>query len=257
MSHSRQSKKSRQAPSLIAGKDISLLEGGKYILHHVDIDVRANEIVSLIGPNGAGKTSLLKILLGITNATSGTIKRKKNLKIGYMPQKIHIERTLPLTAQSFLSLSAKHSTNHEQKMIKLLNIESVLETPLQRLSGGEMQKLMLVRAMLNKPDLLILDEPAQNLDVTGQADLYKLLQKLRKEFQLAILIVSHDLHLVMQSTDQVVCLNQHVCCSGHAESVKKHPEYLKLFDANTVKEVAVYKHHHDHHHTAEGHIVHD
>lgn len=242
------------------------------VLHDISFRIHAGEIVTIIGPNGAGKSTLLKILLGLIEPTAGQVGQKPRLKIGFMPQKIQVDPTFPLTVKRFLSLaldpsyknvkkwaglfsfSANHTTALDQ-VVDELNIRPLLHQPIQKVSGGEMQRILLARALLRNPDLLVLDEPAQGVDVHGQAELYHYINELRKRFNLGILMVSHDLHIVMKSTDQVLCLNQHLCCSGTPQSVSQTPEFAAIF-GESAKELALYEHHHDDHECglAHGHI---
>ena len=223
------------------------------ILTGIDLEVEPGEIVTLIGPNGAGKTTLVRIVLGLQKPDSGQRQVKKGLRIGYMPQKLHVDNSMPLVVKRFLSLTG----SHEPEIINALKqtgVSHVLDCPVQSLSGGELQRVLLARALLNKPHLLVLDEPVQGVDVNGQRELYHLITELRNQQQCSVLMVSHDLHLVMASTDKVVCINQHVCCSGHPHQVRRHPAYLKLFGGES-DELAVYTHHHDHQHDLDGQVI--
>ena len=227
------------------------------VLTGINLQVNPGEIVTLIGPNGAGKTTLVRITLGLQAPSSGQRLVKKGLRIGYMPQKLHIDDTMPLTVNRFLKLTGCRLTAVNDALSRT-GVAHVLQSPLQSLSGGELQRVLLARALLHKPHLLVLDEPVQGVDVTGQKELYQLITDIRNESKsqehCAVLMVSHDLHLVMASTDKVICINQHVCCSGHPHQVKQHPAYLRLFGGES-DELAVYTHHHDHHHGVDGHIL--
>ena len=240
---------------LIQLDNIGMAFQGREVLQGVSLTVAPAEIVTLIGPNGAGKTTLVRIALGLQQPTSGVRKAKKGLRIGYMPQKLHVDSSMPLTVQRFLSL-AGHSKSAITEALQRTGVEHVNRSPLHSLSGGELQRVLLARALLSKPHILVLDEPVQGVDTTGQKELYRLITDLRTEQGCAVLMISHDLHLVMASTDQVVCINQHVCCSGHPHQVKQHPAYLRLFGGES-EELAVYTHHHDHHHGVDGHIIED
>ncbi len=227
------------------------------VLTGINLQVNPGEIVTLIGPNGAGKTTLVRIALGLQAPSSGQRLVKKGLRIGYMPQKLHIDDTMPLTVNRFLKLTGCRLTAVYDALSRT-GVAHVLQSPLQSLSGGELQRVLLARALLHKPHLLVLDEPVQGVDVTGQKELYQLITDIRNESKsqehCAVLMVSHELHLVMASTDKVICINQHVCCSGHPHQVKQHPAYLRLFGGES-DELAVYTHHHDHHHGVDGHIL--
>ncbi len=239
---------------LIEASDICLQIAGRMVLSHVDMQIHEGEIITLVGPNGSGKTTLLRLLLGLMKADSGQIKQKANLKIGYMPQKLHVDASLPLTVKRFLQLSGVVEESRLIEVLKRVNAESVLYKPVQNISGGELQRVLLARALLRQPDLLILDEPAQGVDISGQQQLYQLIASIRDETGCGVLMVSHDLHLVMEATDQVMCLNTHICCTGHPEAVSQHPEYLKLF-GGPLSGIGVYSHHHDHTHDIHGDVV--
>jgi zinc transport system ATP-binding protein len=235
--------------TLISASGISVRLQGRVILNEVDLKVQRGQIVTLIGPNGAGKTTLVRAILGLLKPDNGKIDRQPGIRIGYMPQHLHLSENLPLTVRRFLVLGCSKGCERDLLSVaEQLDIGHLLEHPLQRLSGGEHQRVLLARALLRKPDLLVLDEPVQGVDVTGQAALYSLITKIRDHLGCAVLMISHDLHLVMATTDQVFCLNQHVCCSGHPESVSQHPAYLELFGTPASAELAVYTHHHDHTH---------
>ena len=239
--------------TLISLKNISIDFQGRSILNNIDLDVQRGEIVTLIGPNGAGKTTLVRIVLGLQKSGSGERSLTKGLKIGYMPQKLHVDNSMPLIVKRFLSLTGSKSPEIETALART-GVSHVIKSPVQSLSGGELQRVLLARALLNKPHLLVLDEPVQGVDINGQRELYHLITEIRDEYNCSVLMVSHDLHLVMASTDKVVCINQHVCCSGHPQLVKKHPAYLKLFGGDS-NELAIYTHHHDHAHDIHGHII--
>jgi zinc transport system ATP-binding protein len=241
---------------LVSAKHISIRFGQKNVLTDVYLTVNRGEIVTLIGPNGAGKSTLVRIVLGLQAPDSGEIHRASKIKIGYMPQKVQVESFLPLSVERFLQLAGKQQDVQLNlpKIIDEIGIHSLLKHPIQQISGGELQRVLLARALLRNPDLLVLDEPVQGVDVTGQEELYNLIMHIRDTLNCGILMVSHDLHLVMAGTDSVVCLNKHVCCSGHPEDVTRHPEYLSLFGTFAPKGVAVYAHHHNHRHDLGGDI---
>jgi zinc transport system ATP-binding protein len=209
--------------------------------------VSVGEIVRIIGPKGAGKSSLLKILLGLEKHDSGPLQTNEKLRVGYMPQQLQLSPHLPLTVSRFLAL-AKASKDEIAIAAETVAISSLLNQPMQNLSGGEQQRVLLARAILRKPNLLVLDEPVQGVDIAGQAALYRLIGQLRDELNCGVLMVSHDLHLVMAETDTVVCLNQHICCKGHPDIVSAHPAYLELFGQPLDSALALYTHHHDHTH---------
>ncbi|WP_373187915.1 zinc ABC transporter ATP-binding protein ZnuC [Halopseudomonas sp.] len=234
--------------------NVSLRLHGNVILENVSLSVRRGEIVTLIGPNGAGKTSLVRIVLGLLQADAGTVQRESHLRIGYMPQKLQVDASLPLTVLRFLLLAPGATRAQALAALKDVAASHLCDRPLQQVSGGELQRVLLARALLRQPDLLVLDEPVQGVDVNGQAELYQLINRLRDRYGCGVLMVSHDLHLVMATTNTVVCINRHVCCSGHPEQVSTDPAFLALF-GERASALAVYSHHHDHAHDLHGEIV--
>lgn len=233
---------------LVDVQEVGLKIQQKQILRDINFKVQRGEIVTLIGPNGAGKTALLKIILGLYKPTTGKVVLAPDLRIGYMPQILTVESLMPLNVGRFLLLSPRANIAKRDAMVAELRIEHILSSPIQTISGGELQRVLLARALLNDPDLLVLDEPAHGIDINGQAVLYQLISNMRSKLNCSILMVSHDLHLVIAGTDQVVCLNQHICCSGHPATVMQNPEFIALFGAKVAAELAVYTHHHDHQH---------
>lgn len=229
--------------------------GGRAVLDHVDLTVTAGEIVTIIGPNGAGKTTLLRVLLGLIKPDSGAVWHKPALRVGYVPQSLKIDETLPLPARRFLTLGGPAPTPRLQAALDEVGAGHILNSPIQAISGGEMRRVLLARALLREPELLVLDEPVQGVDVAGQADLFDLILAIRNKRGCGVLMVSHDLHLVMAATDIVVCLNHHVCCTGRPEAVKADPAYLALFGPKVAGALALYAHHHDHTHDAAGDVV--
>lgn len=218
----------------------------KPILENIGLSIYPKEIVSLIGPNGAGKSTLIKILVGLLTPTQGKVVVQPGITIGYTPQKMQLSAILPLTVSRFLKLVKAKRPLHE--VLSELNISDVLlDTMVWNLSGGEWQRVLLARALIQQPDLLVLDEPAQGIDLIGQAALYTLLRHIRDKYQCGILLVSHDLHIVMAGTDRVVCLQQHICCQGHPETVSRDPAFQALFGP-IAQDLALYTHRHDHQH---------
>jgi len=228
--------------------------GAETILDHVSLTLHEGEILTIIGPNGAGKTSLLRIVMGLAEPSSGSVWRAPGLRIGYMPQRLVVDPSLPLGVGRFLRL-AERNAERLAAVAEEVGIGALLQTPLASVSGGEFQRVLLARALLRNPRLLVLDEPGQGVDVNGQAELYALINEVRRRHQCAVLMISHDLHLVMAETDTVLCLNKHVCCAGKPEVVSAHPEFLQLFGKQALSEIGVYTHHHDHEHDLHGHIV--
>lgn len=240
--------------ALVSAQRLVYHQQGRVLIDGISISIHAGEIVSLIGPNGAGKTTLLKLLLGLANADSGSIQRHPDLRIGYMPQRFHVDPNLPLQVSRFMRLTC-HDAQAVSHALQRTGAHGLLDAPLQGLSGGEFQRVLLARALLRQPNLLVLDEPAQGVDIKGQAAFYRLIARLRDELGCGVLLVSHDLHLVMASSDRVICLNQHVCCEGTPDAVSTNPAYLELFGEPALEGLGVYTHHHDHHHNLHGDAV--
>lgn len=238
---------------LIRLDGVSLNIGHKVLLQQVHLRVVQGEIVTLIGPNGAGKTSLVKLVCGLLTPTSGGVVRAPELRIGYVPQRMGFDATLPISVRQFLALTTRDKGAIDTAMARL-QITDLSKNLLHSLSGGELQRVLLARAFLRRPQLLILDEPAQGVDINGQLELYQTIAALRDELNCGALMVSHDLHWVMAKTDTVYCLNRHICCQGAPELVSQHPEYLQLFGQNA-KAIAIYTHHHDHEHNLHGDVV--
>jgi len=241
---------------LLEAKSISVKRQGRFLLQNADLSLYKGKITTLIGPNGAGKTTLVRSILGLIKIDSGKIARAPKLRLGYMPQKLHLDPSFPLSVERFLTLAGKPLANW-QETLALTAIEPLLSSPMQSLSGGETQRVLLARALLRDPQLLVLDEPVQGVDITGQATLYQLIHQIRNQRECGVLLVSHDLHLVMATTDTVVCLNQHICCQGHPEQVTNDPAYIALFgdQPERAAAMAIYTHHHDHQHDDHGKII--
>lgn len=233
---------------LISAEQIYFNRSGREILQNISLEINPATITTIIGPNGAGKSSLIKILLGIETPTNGKIERRKDLKVGYMPQKLHVDETLPLKVHRLLSLP--NAVNRKQALWALsrTGVDYLVDQQVQKLSGGEFQRVMLARAILKRPNLLVLDEPVQGVDFTGEAELYELIGQIRDELNCAVLMVSHDLHIVMAKTDQVICINRHVCCQGSPDTISHHPEFMQLFNTHGDPNIAIYQHQHNHRH---------
>lgn len=242
---------SNQTSGLLELHQVSVVQqaanGPKQILASIDLTINKGEIVTIIGPNGAGKTTLLHVLLGLIPPTSGKVYQSTDIKFGYMPQKINLNPLMPLTVERFLQLAVSQPNQTLSSKIESILAEvgasRLKHERINILSGGELQRIMLAYALMNEPTLLVLDEPAQGVDVVGQVELYKLIAKIRDERGCSVVLVSHDLHLVMGASDRVICLNGHVCCSGHPDHVQGHPSYKELFQP-----LLPYTHHHDHRH---------
>jgi zinc transport system ATP-binding protein len=241
--------------TLLRLSDVTIRHDGRATLDRVTVDVRRGEIVTVIGPNGSGKTTLVRTALGLVTPDEGKVDRLRDLRIGYVPQHLEVDRTLPLTVRRFLAMSGTSSREDHERALAEVGLGDVLDSPFQALSGGEAKRVTLARALLRRPDLLVLDEPTSNVDVAGQAEFYDLIQRIRDRHDCGVLLVSHDLLLVMRATDTVVCLNGHVCCSGRPDSVSRDPEYLALFGPRVAETLGVYAHDHDHHHDVAGEPV--
>lgn len=242
------------APYLLTVEDVSLTRCGRSILEAVHLQVSAGEIVTLIGPNGAGKSTLVRTILGLMRPDRGRIQLRPGLRIGYMPQRLALDHSLPLTVQRFITLGAPATRQQVQALLAEVGAAHILDAPIQAISGGECQRMLLARALLRVPDLLVLDEPIQGVDLNGQYELYDLISRLRRQRGCGILMISHELHLVMANTDRVICLNRHVCCSGRPDQVASDPAYHELFGRDIAQRLAVYQHHHNHQHNLHGDV---
>lgn len=247
------------AQPLIETRQLGVRLGGETIIRNVNLRVFSGQIVTLIGPNGAGKSTLIKALLGVHRVSEGQLMLAPSTTIGYMPQRISIDDSLPLSVYRLMTLTHRASRSAVTDALHLTDVPHLIDRPVQQLSGGEFQRVMLARALLKNPDVLVLDEPVQGVDFNGEVDLYRLIQRIRDERGCAILMVSHDLHLVMAATDEVVCLNGHVCCTGAPETITRQPEFTQLFGHKHADALAFYSHHHDHKHSLaeQGRHVHD
>lgn len=238
--------------SLITATDLHLAYGGVQVLDGVDVHVDPGEIVTLVGPNGSGKSTLVKVLLGVVSPDSGRVEKQPGLRVGYVPQKLHIDASLPMTVTRFLSLPHRRRADKVATVAARTGIGGLETRQMTDLSGGQLQRVLLARALLVEPKLLILDEPTAGLDQPGEAAFYELLAAVREETGVGVFMVSHDLHVVMSASDRVVCLNHHVCCSGTPTVVRNAPEYRALFGYGTHGALALYQHDHDHNHHHHG-----
>ncbi|WP_449219917.1 ATP-binding cassette domain-containing protein [Tistrella mobilis] len=240
------------APPLVEIRNLLVERDGRRLLDGIDLTIAPGRIVTLIGPNGAGKSTLVKVALGLIVPSAGTVVRRPGLRIGYVPQALAVDRTLPLTARRFMTLADVHGRRPRAaeiaEALAEAGAEGLEDRSFHKLSGGEAKRVMLARALLQQPDLLVLDEAAAHLDMPGQIAFYRTLRAIRDRRGCGILMVSHDLHLVMSATDHVLCLNGHVCCSGHPDDVSRDPAFLALFGPLGADALAPYHHAHDHVH---------
>lgn len=220
----------------------------KWLVRGVSLDVRRGEIVTLIGPNGSGKSTTAKMALGVINPSEGSAWCRRDICVSYVPQKLSVDWTMPLTVNRFMTLTQTANDSDVQRALNSAGIEHLKNSQVRNLSGGEFQRVLLARAVVNTPELLVLDEPVQGVDFNGEIALYRLIEEIRTELNCGIILISHDLHLVMSSTNKVICLNGHVCCSGNPEVVASAPEFRALFGDRAADELAFYKHSHDHEH---------
>jgi len=234
--------------TLISAKNISVSYGANMVLRDVSLAVEPGEIVTVVGPNGSGKTTLLRLLIGATHPTSGRIMQKPGLRIGYVPQKLHIDPTLPITVERFLRLPGGTTRAACAAALERAGVPDLSHRQMSALSGGQFQRVLLARALINEPDLLLLDEATQGLDQPGSAAFYRQIEEVRQATGCAILMISHELHVVMAASDRVICLNGHVCCQGTPDIVSAAPEYRALFGTGTGGALALYRHEHDHTH---------
>lgn len=243
--------------TLITARGLTVQHGGVTILRNVDFHIRPSEIVTVVGPNGSGKSTLIRSLIGLDPAARGQVTRRPGLRIGYVPQRLTIDPTLPMTVRRFLSLSGRPPVSDIAEALARVGVEGLQDRPMAGLSGGQLQRVLLARALLARPEVLVLDEPTQGLDQSGEAAFYRLIEEVRSETGTAVLMVSHDLHVVMAASDRVICLNGHVCCEGTPQVVSAAPEYRALFGVGTGGALALYRHVHDHEHDgAAGHAHH-
>jgi zinc transport system ATP-binding protein len=238
--------------SLITARALSVQLDGQTILKDVNFQIDPGEIVTIVGPNGSGKSTLLRALIGAV-PISGTVTRAPGLKIGYVPQKLHIDPTLPMTVRRFLSLPTRQPRAAIDAALAKAGLGDIASRHMGDLSGGQFQRVLLARALIGDPDLLILDEATQGLDQPGSAAFYRRIEELRRDMGCAVLMVSHELHVVMSASDRVICLNGHICCEGQPEHVASAPEYRAIFGSGTGGALALYRHDHDHDHSHHGH----
>lgn len=234
--------------SLLSADRIDVRHGGQIALQGVSLSVEPGEILTIVGPNGSGKSTLLRALIGAVAPSRGTVRRANGLRIGYVPQKLHIDPTLPLTVRRFLDLPRRVTTPEAEEALANAGVSGVIGQQMASLSGGQFQRVLLARALLGNPQVLMLDEATQGLDQPGSAAFYRQIEEVRGRLGCAVLMVSHELHVVMSASDRVICLNHHICCEGTPEVVSAAPAYRELFGTGTGGALALYRHEHDHGH---------
>lgn len=230
---------------LIEVQNLCVRYGNKEVLRNVNLSLSKNEIVTIVGPNGSGKTTLFKSIIGSTPISSGKVLIRPNLKIGYVPQVLNIDRSLPLTVERFLSLENRRHKREALSAQQVLDSNDLLFKQISTLSSGQLQRVLLARALVNKPDVLLLDEATRGLDQPGSAAFYRKIEEIRNTTSCAILMISHDLHVVMSASNRVICLNGHICCQGEPQSVASSPEYKAMFGSNVDGTLALYQHNHN------------
>jgi zinc transport system ATP-binding protein len=236
---------------MIHVENVSVDLGGRRVLQNVSLSLQPAEIVTIVGPNGSGKSTLLRTMIGALKPTTGRVRREPGLRIGYVPQQLAIDPTLPLTAERFLNLPRRHSPDHVEQALTRAGAQGLADRQMTQLSGGQFQRVLLARALLVQPQVLILDEATRGLDQPGSAAFYRQIETVRHDLKCSVLMVSHELHVVMAASDRVICLNGHVCCAGAPEQVATAPEYRALFGTGTEGALALYRHEHDHTHGAD------
>ena len=244
---------SSENSTLVKLNNAGFKQNDKWLVEGVSLTVKKGKIVTLIGPNGSGKSTTAKIALGIYKNIEGSVEKYTN-KVGYVPQKISIDWTLPLRVYDFMLLTENIKDEALDEALTLTGVIHLKNKNLGNLSGGEFQRVLIARAISKKPELLVLDEPVQGVDYTGEIALYELIKRISDTLNCGILLISHDLHTVMTATDHVVCLNGHVCCSGTPMDVAKNNEYKTLFGEQASQILSVYEHKHDHVHSDKGEI---
>ena len=246
-------KMTNRSDFLVKIENAGIFRSSKWLVRDVSLEVSQGQIVTLIGPNGSGKTTTAKMVLNILKPDEGFVISNTG-RVAYVPQKINVDWTMPLRVFDFMKITGDLSENDMKENLRLTGVERLIYSELRNLSGGEFQRVLIARAIAKKPELLALDEPVQGVDFNGEIALYNLIKQISDTLNCGILLISHDIHFVMSSTDHVICLNGHICCSGSPSSVAKNPSYIELFGEHTASTLSLYKHHHDHSHGADGRI---
>ena len=238
---------------LVKLENAGVYRSSKWLVRGISLEINQGQIVTLIGPNGSGKTTTAKMILNILNTDEGLVKGNAN-KMAYVPQKINIDWTMPLRVIDFMKITSSLNNNQINESLVMTGVDKLLYNQIHSLSGGEFQRVLIARAIAKKPDLLVLDEPVQGVDFNGEIALYNLIKEISVNLNCGILLISHDMHFVMSTTDHVICLNGHICCSGSPSNVVKNPEYIKLFGQHNSETLSYYQHQHDHSHNHDGSI---
>jgi len=242
-----------QKKLLVKLENAGVFRSSKWLVRGISLEINQGEIVTLIGPNGSGKTTTAKMILNILNTDEGLVTGKAR-KMAYVPQKINIDWTMPLRVIDFMKITNSLNNTQITESLSMTGVDKLLYNQIHSLSGGEFQRVLIARAIAKKPDLLVLDEPVQGVDFNGELALYNLIKEISVNLNCGILLISHDMHFVMSTTDHVICLNGHICCSGSPSNVVKNPEYIKLFGQHNSETLAYYQHQHDHSHNHDGSI---
>ena len=238
---------------LVKLENAGVYRSSKWLVRGISLEINQGQIVTLIGPNGSGKTTTAKMILNILNTDEGLVKGNAN-KMAYVPQKINIDWTMPLRVIDFMKITSSFNNTQITESLVMTGVDKLLYNQIHNLSGGEFQRVLIARAIAKKPDLLVLDEPVQGVDFNGEIALYNLIKEISVNLNCGILLISHDMHFVMSTTDHVICLNGHICCSGSPSNVVKNPEYIKLFGEHNSETLSYYQHQHDHSHNNDGSI---
>ena len=239
--------------SLVKLENAGVYRSSKWLVRGISFEINKGQIVTLIGPNGSGKTTTAKIILNILDTDEG-MATSNTSKMAYVPQKINIDWTMPLRVIDFMKITNNLNNTQITDSLTMTGVDKLLYNQIHSLSGGEFQRVLIARAIAKKPDLLVLDEPVQGVDFNGEIALYNLIKKISTTLNCGILLISHDMHFVMSTTDHVICLNGHICCSGNPSSVVKNPEYIKLFGEHNSETLSYYQHQHDHSHNNDGSV---
>ena len=239
--------------SLVKLENAGVYRSSKWLVRGISFEINKGQIVTLIGPNGSGKTTTAKMILNILDTDEG-MATSNTSKMAYVPQKINIDWTMPLRVIDFMKITNNLNNTQITDSLTMTGVDKLLYNQIHSLSGGEFQRVLIARAIAKKPDLLVLDEPVQGVDFNGEIALYNLIKKISSALNCGILLISHDMHFVMSTTDHVICLNGHICCSGNPSSVVKNPEYIKLFGEHNSETLSYYQHQHDHSHNNDGSV---